>query len=71
MVKKHVETKSVKKVVEGKETMEEKEWTYFEMGKYEWVTYGEYVQLAFEIAAGLRKCGLVRGDRVHVYAATR
>lgn len=71
LLKKHVETKKVKKVVEGKETEEEKEWTFFELGPYEWSTYSQYVELAVQVGAGLRKFGLEKGDRVHVYAATR
>ncbi|KAN0101451.1 long-chain-fatty-acid-CoA ligase-like protein [Hyaloscypha variabilis] len=70
LLNKHVETKVVKKVVEGKEVEEEKEWTFFELGPYAWVTFGEYVELALQVGAGLRKFGLVAGDKVHVYAAT-
>ena len=71
LLKKHVEKKKIKKVVDGKETEEEKEWTFFELGSYGWVTYGEYVSLALQVGAGLRNFGLGRGDRVHVYAGTR
>jgi long-chain acyl-CoA synthetase len=71
LLKKHVEKKKVKKVVDGAEVEEEKEWTFFELGPYEWVSYSEYVELAKQVGAGLRKFGLGKGDRVHVYAATR
>jgi len=71
LLKKHVETKKIKKVVDGKEVEEDKKWTFFELGPYSWVTFGEYVALALQVGAGLRKFGLGRGERVHVYAATR
>ena len=53
----------------GKET--EKKWTFFEMGEFEFESFGGYVGRCFELGAGLRKLGLVPGDRVHVFAATR
>jgi long-chain acyl-CoA synthetase len=68
---KHVETKKVKKVVEGKEIEVDKDWTYFELGPYSYITFGEYVKLALQLGAGFRKLGLTKGDKVHVYAATR
>jgi long-chain acyl-CoA synthetase len=71
LLKKHTETKKIKKVVDGKESEEEKEWTYFEMGPYSWTTFGEYVELALQIGAGFRNFGLAKGDKVHVYAGTR
>jgi len=71
VLKKHVETKKVKKVVDGKEIEVEKDWTYFELGPYSYVTFGEYVKLALQLGAGFRKLGLTKGDKVHVYAATR
>jgi long-chain acyl-CoA synthetase len=71
LLKKHVETKKIKKIVDGKEVEEEKEWTYFELGPYGWVTFGEYVELALQVGAGFGKFGLGKGDKVHVYAATR
>jgi long-chain acyl-CoA synthetase len=71
LLHKHVETKKIKKVVDGKDTYVPKEWTYFEMGSYSWVTFGEYVKLALQLGAGFRRLGLTKGDKVHVYAATR
>ncbi|KAH8751233.1 putative long-chain-fatty-acid-CoA ligase [Hyaloscypha finlandica] len=70
LLKKHIETKKIKKMVDGKEKEEEKEWTYFEMGSYSWTTFSEYVELALQVGAGFREFGLTKGDKVHVYAAT-
>jgi long-chain acyl-CoA synthetase len=71
LLDKHVEKKIIKKRIEGEETDVEKEWTHFELGPYSWTTFGEYVQLALQVGAGFRKLGLTKGDKVHMYAATR
>jgi long-chain acyl-CoA synthetase len=71
LIKTHHETKMVKKVVDGKEVSVEKKWTYFEMGKFEYHTFGEYVKIVLQIGAGFRKLGLAEGDRVHIFATTR
>jgi len=71
LIGEHKEVKLVKKVVGGKEKEVEKKWTYFEMGKFEYLTYGEYVKAAVEIGAGLRELGMTKGDRLHMFASTR
>lgn len=67
----HVESKFVKQVVEGKEIEVEKKWTFFEMGDFEYITFGEYAQRAMRIGSGLRKLGLTKGDKLHIFATTR
>lgn len=71
LLKTHNEIRKIKKVVEGKEVEVEKKWTFFEMGEFRYLTFGQYVDLCLQIGAGFRKLGLGRGDRVHVFAATR
>lgn len=61
----------MKHVVEGKEVEVEKTWTFFEMGDFEYITFGEYAERAMSIGSGLRKLGLKRGDKLHIFAATR
>lgn len=70
LVNTHVETKMVKKKVDGEEREVEKKWTYFELSPYEYITYEQYGQLTLQVGSGLRKLGLVAGDRVHLFAAT-
>lgn len=70
LVRTHQETKKVKKVVDGEEREVDKQWTYFELSGYEYKTYSEYEKLMLEIGSGLRKLGLEKGDRVHIFAAT-
>lgn len=71
LIEEHQEIKKVRRVVEGEEVLEEKKWSFFEMGPYEWVTFGEYVDLVLKIGSGYRKLGLVPGDKLHVFAGTR
>lgn len=70
LVRTHQETKKVKKIVDGEEREVDKQWTYFELSGYEYITYSEYEKLILELGAGLRKLGLDKGDRVHLFAAT-
>lgn len=70
LVRTHVETKKVKKLVEGVEQEVDKDWTYFELGRYEFITYLEYEALALQLGAGLRKLGHEKDSRVHLYSAT-
>lgn len=71
IVNKHIETKKIKKVVDGRDEYVSKDWTYFELSSYSYITYNEYVKLALELGSSFRKLGLGTGDKIHVYAATR
>jgi long-chain acyl-CoA synthetase len=71
LIETHKEVKMVKRVVDGLEMEVEKKWVYFEMGDFEFETFGAYVARCLKIGAGFRKLGLVVGDRVHIFAATR
>ncbi|KAI1815175.1 AMP-binding enzyme [Poronia punctata] len=70
LVRTHQETKKVKKIVDGKEQEVDKAWTYFELSPYEYLTYNEYETLVLNIGSGLRKLGMEKNDRVHIFAAT-
>jgi len=70
LVDTHVETKKVKKMVDGEEREVDKNWTFFELSPYEYITFTEYEALVLQLGAGLRKLGLEKGDRVHIFAAT-
>jgi long-chain acyl-CoA synthetase len=71
LIETHVEIKKVKKVVDGVEKQVDKKWVYFEMGDFEFESFGGYVGRCLKLGSGLRKLGLESGDRVHVFAATR
>jgi long-chain acyl-CoA synthetase len=70
LVKIHNETKKVKKVVDGKDTMVDKSWQYFELSGYTYMTFVEFERLALQIGRGLRKLGMEPGDRLHLFAQT-
>lgn len=71
LIKTHHETKKVKKTVDGVIKEVDKSWTYFELSEYNYISFVEYEKMALEVGAGLRKLGLVKGDRVHLFAGTR
>lgn len=70
LIKTHVEKKKVPKIVDGVKKEVEKEWTYFELSPYNFMTYKEYEARALAVGAGLKKLGLTKGDRVHIFATT-
>ncbi|KAK4933522.1 long-chain fatty acid-CoA ligase, partial [Elasticomyces elasticus] len=70
ILKTHVESKKVKKIVDGKEQEVDKKWTYFELSGYEYQSFIEYEQMALNLGCGLRDLGLKPGDMMHQYGAT-
>jgi long-chain acyl-CoA synthetase len=70
LIKTHQEVKKVKKVVDGQEEEVDKTWTYFELSGYEYISFHEYETLTHQLGAGFRKLGLVKNDRIHIFAAT-
>ena len=71
LVKTHEEFKTIKKVVDGQETEVPKKWTYFELSGYSYISFVEYEKLVLQIGSGLRKIGLSKGDRLHLFGTTR
>ncbi|PLB48092.1 acetyl-CoA synthetase-like protein [Aspergillus steynii IBT 23096] len=70
LIKTHVENKKVKKVIDGKEQEVDKQWSYFEKSGYSYKSFVEYEQTALQLGAGLRKLGLEKEHKVHLYGAT-
>jgi long-chain acyl-CoA synthetase len=71
LIKTHKETKKIKKIVDGKEEEVDKEWTYYELSGYNYISFKEYETLWRQLGAGFRKLGLSKDDGVHIFAATR
>lgn len=71
LIKMHHEKKKVKKMVDGQEREVDKDWAYFEMSEYRYLSFIEYERLVLQIGAGLRKLGMNKDDRVHIFAASR
>ncbi|KAK3904774.1 hypothetical protein C8A05DRAFT_31446 [Staphylotrichum tortipilum] len=66
----HREKKAVPKLVDGKMTTVEREWSFAELSDYAFLTYREYFALVLQVGAGLRKLGLAPRERLHVFAST-
>lgn len=47
-----------------------KEWEYFELGPYQYLSFVEFQDHISTLGAGLRQLGLCRGDKIHLYGAT-
>lgn len=71
LIKTHVENKKVKKVVNGVEEEVEKQWTYYELSGYSYLSFNEYEKLVIQIGSGFQKLGLTKGQRLMIYASTR
>lgn len=71
IIKTHVENKKIKKMVDGVEQEVDKKWTYFELSEYSYMSFIEYEKLTMRLGAGLRKLGLQKEDRLHMFGATR
>ena len=71
LIKTHHETKKVKKTIEGKTTEVNKDWSFFELSGYSYISFSEYERLALQVGAGLRKLGMIKDDRLQLFAGTR
>ncbi|KAF4504801.1 hypothetical protein G6O67_008209 [Ophiocordyceps sinensis] len=70
LVKLHKELKKIKKTVDGQVHEVDKEWQFFELTKYSFLTYKEYETLVLQIGSGLRKIGLTSDHKLHLFATT-
>lgn len=71
LIRTHEESKKVKKTIDGKEQEVDKKWTFYELSEYSYISYNDYEKMALQCGAGLRKLGMEKSDRVHIFAATR
>ena len=71
LVKIHHETKKVKKTVDGKTEEVNKDWSFFELSDYSYISFSEYERLVLQVGAGLRELGMLKGDRLQLFAGTR
>ncbi|RPA85237.1 acetyl-CoA synthetase-like protein [Ascobolus immersus RN42] len=70
LIKMHNEKTKVKKMVDGQEVEVEKEWQYYEMSGYTYISFNEYKDIVHQVGAGLRALGLEPKDKMQVFAAT-
>ncbi|EJD43983.1 long-chain-fatty-acid-CoA-ligase [Auricularia subglabra TFB-10046 SS5] len=64
------EEKEVKKVVDGKETVQKKVWKYFQLSDYKYISFVEFHSIVTDVAKGLVDLGIKRDDVVNIFAAT-
>lgn len=67
----HKENKKIQKVVDGEVQEVDKEWQYFELSPYTFLTYKELETLVLQVGSGLKKLGLNKGDKLHLFGTTR
>lgn len=67
----HVEEKQVKKVVDGKEVVETKKWSFYELSPYKYINYIEVKDAVENLAAGLIELGVRKEDVFNIYAETK
>jgi long-chain acyl-CoA synthetase len=61
----------VKRTVDGVEKSMPKIWTRYELSGYIYLSFLEYESLALDLGRGLRRLGLGKGSKIHLYGATR
>lgn len=66
----HKEIKKVPKLVDGELRQVDKEWAFLELSDYSYQTYGDYYQQLLKVGSGLRRLGLNRLDKLHIFAST-
>ena len=57
------------KLVPGSE--KPKHWKYYQYSPYHYYTYLEALDLTHTLGAGLRKLGMKKDDKLHIFASTR
>ncbi|CRK22233.1 hypothetical protein BN1723_017985, partial [Verticillium longisporum] len=61
LIKLHKETKKISKNVDGEVQEVEKEWQFFELSPFSFLTYAELHKYILQLGSGLRKLGLSKG----------
>ncbi|MCJ1313797.1 long-chain fatty acid-CoA ligase [Agyrium rufum] len=70
LIQMHTEIRKVKKTIDGKTQEVDKKWTLPEFGPYNYISFIEYEQWVLQVGSGLRKLGMSKGDRMHIFGAT-
>ena len=57
-------------MIHGQEVKEDKVWSFFEKGPYEWQTYRDVLETVNFLGAGLVALGLKKQDKVTIFHST-
>lgn len=71
IVEVHTEEKDVKKIIGGKEVTEKKQWQYFQLSDYKYISFVEIQSRVSELARGLVHYGITTENVFNMYASTR
>ncbi|KAF2705647.1 acetyl-CoA synthetase-like protein [Pleomassaria siparia CBS 279.74] len=66
----HTETKKIKKMIDGKQQEVDKNWTYFELSPYSYISFAEFEQQVLALGAAIKHLGMEPQDRLHLFAST-
>ncbi|KAJ2495521.1 long-chain fatty acid-CoA ligase, partial [Coemansia sp. RSA 2052] len=64
------EEKTIQHKVDGKMEQTTKEWSFFKLGEYKWMTYAQVYEYTKNLGAGYLELGLKPNSRVLIYAPT-
>lgn len=70
IVKVHNEEKEITKTVGGKQVTEKKNWNYFELSDYKYLTYKELDQKVKFAGSALRETGVEKGKMFNIFSST-
>ena len=71
LVKLHKETKKVQKNIDGEVREVDKEWQFFELTPFNFLTYKQYLERVLQLGSGLRKLGFTPEQKLHLFGTTR
>ncbi|KAJ2721397.1 long-chain fatty acid-CoA ligase [Coemansia sp. Benny D115] len=64
------EEREVQHKVNGKMETTKKQWSYFKLSEYKWLTYSQVVEFTRAFGSGLVKLGMKKESRITIYAPT-
>jgi long-chain acyl-CoA synthetase len=70
LIQMHKETKKIQKNFDGQIQEVDKEWQFFELTPFTFLTYKQYEERVLNIGSGLRKLGLTPEHKLHLFATT-
>ncbi|GIJ86470.1 long-chain fatty acid-CoA ligase [Aspergillus pseudoviridinutans] len=71
VIRSYEERTVVKRTVDGVEKSVPKIWTRYQLSGYTYLSFLGYESLALDLGCGLRRLGLGKGNKIHLYGATR
>ncbi|KAM5343649.1 hypothetical protein ACJ41O_012186 [Fusarium nematophilum] len=70
LIKLHKEKKKIQTKTGGQIKEVEKEWQYFELSNYSFLTFKEYETLVLQVGSGLRQLGLTPSHKLYLFGTT-